>query len=408
MRGIPASFLIFFFAFVFLIELISYFGARKLIYLLQIKTRRYITSLYLLFSFSISGLLIYSFSNTELIRQSRNYTFFFIVISLTILNLLPKSFFAIMTLLSTGFRSLGRKQFQVIILAGSLLISFALILSIAHGIFIGRFNIRVEKQNLYFSNLPKQFDGFKIVQISDLHLGSFGNNPKVLAQAVQMIEKLQPDLLLFTGDIVNNFSDEYNGFTPWLKQLSGRYGKYAIQGNHDYGDYFNWPDTLSKRQNLNQIKAGLVNAGFKLLQNQSVNISVKDTSISLIGVENWGHPPFPQYADLEVAMRGIPENSFKILMSHDPAHWEAKVVHQTNISLTLSGHTHGGQFGIKIAGIEFSPIYLYQKDWGGLYQSGNQLLYVNRGLGTVGFPGRIEMRPEITLLTLFRTPGPLY
>ena len=152
----------------------------------------------------------------------------------------------------------------------------------------------------------------------------------------------------------------------------------------------------------------LISAGFTLLQNQSVNISVQDTSISLIGVENWGYPPFPQYANLEVAMKGIPENSFKILMSHDPAHWEAKVVHQTNISLTLSGHTHGGQFGIKIAGIEFSPIFLNQKNWGGLYQSGNQLLYVNRGLGTVGFPGRVEMSPEITLLTLFRTPDPHY
>jgi len=143
-------------------------------------------------------------------------------------------------------------------------------------------------------------------------------------------------------------------------------------------------------------------AGFNLLLNRWEKVSIKDTSLCIIGVENWGHKPFPQYANLDQALENIPSQAFKILLSHDPAHWEAKVVKQTDIPLTLSGHTHGGQFSIKIAGIEFSPIYFIQKNWGGLYQSGNQLLYVNRGLGTIGFPGRIEMRPEITVLTFHR------
>lgn len=403
MRGIPSSILTFFFAFVFLIELISYLGFRQLTYRATKKMQLYLGVLYLLISLSTISILVYSFSNPENIRQSRNYTFFYIVIVVSFLNLVPKTFFSIMTILSYLIRWFAGHRWQIITILGSFLISLGLILVLSYGIFIGRYQVRVEKQSLYFDNLPKQLDGFTIVQISDIHFGSFRNDPRVLKETIQKIERIQPDLLLFTGDIVNNFSEEMKGFEPYLKQLSARYGKYAIQGNHDYGDYYEWPDSVSKRNNLNQIESGLTNTGFKLLLNQWEKIVVKDTSFSLIGVENWGHRPFPQYANLEVAMNGIPTNSFKILMTHDPAHWEAIVVPQTDIPLTLSGHTHGGQFGLKIAGIEFSPIYFIQTYWGGLYKSDNQYLYVNRGLGTIGFSGRIEMNPEITLLTLFRT-----
>jgi predicted MPP superfamily phosphohydrolase len=403
MRGIPSSILTFFFAFVFLIELISYFGFRQLTYLVTKKTQWYLGILYLIISLSTIGILIYSFSNPENIRQSRNYTFFYLVIVVSFLNLLPKTFFAIMTIFCYLISWVSGKRWQIITIIGSFLIGSGIFLVLLFGIFIGRYQVIVDKQSLFFDNLPEKLDGFKIVQISDIHLGSFRNNSSVLKETVRKIEILQPDLLLFTGDIVNNFSEELNGFEPYFKQLSARYGKYAIQGNHDYGDYFEWPDSVSKRKNLDQIENGITNAGFKLLLNQWEKIVVNDTSFTLIGVENWGHRPFPQYANLEVAMKGIPSNSFKILMTHDPAHWEAIVVPQTDIPLTLSGHTHGGQFGLKIAGIEFSPIYFIQKYWGGLYKSDNQFLYVNRGLGTIGFSGRIEMNPEITLLTLFRT-----
>jgi len=402
MRGIPSSILVFFFAAVFLVELISYFGFRQLIHDASKKMQRYLGLFYLLVSIATTGILFYAFSSPEIIRQSRNYTFFYIVVLVSVLNLLPKAFFALMTILSNLFRWLvGR--WHIIILTGSFLVGSGIFSVIAYGIFIGRHQVMVESQSLYFDNLPRQLDGFKIVQISDIHLGSFGKDPKVLKETVKLVEKLQPDLLLFTGDIVNNFSEEITGFESYLGQLSAKYGKYAIQGNHDYGDYYEWPDSLGKRKNLDQIESGLTNTGFKWLLNQWETITVKDTSFSLIGVENWGHRPFPQYADLDLAVKGIPANSFKILMSHDPAHWEAIVVPQTDIPLTLSGHTHGGQFGIKIAGIEFSPIYFVQKNWGGLYKTDNQYLYVNRGLGTIGFLGRVEMKPEITLLTLYRT-----
>ena len=403
MRGIPSSFLLFFCVLVFLVELISYFGIRHLINRNSKSKIIYFSILYLLISITTTGLLLYSFANPEVIRQARNYNFFYLVISVTFLNLFPKFIFSLVTLLSLPIRWIEGKRLQLVLLAGSFIISVGFFCVIAYGIFFGRYNLNVEKKDLYFNNWPEQLDGFKIVQLSDIHLGSYGKNTEVMEKTVRIIEQLNPDLLLFTGDLVNNFSDEIKGFEPYLKQLTGRYGKYAIQGNHDYGDYSSWPDSTSKNRNLHQILSSLTDAGFKLLLNSWDKISVKDTSFSLIGVENWGHPPFHQYGKLDIAMKGVPGSSFKILMSHDPAHWNSIVVPETDIPLTLSGHTHGGQFGIKIAGIEFSPIYFIQKNWGGLYQSYNQSLYVNRGLGTIGFQGRVEMRPEITVLTLYRT-----
>lgn len=400
MRGIPSSFLVVFFALVFLAELVSYFGFRMLINLSSKKIRTYFTVFYLLVSITTTGLLLFSFSNPELIRQSRNYDFFLFVISVSFLNLFPKTVFTLLTFLSFVIRWFTNRRGQMIALSGSFLLVSGLFLVITYGIVVGKNDLKVEKHMLYFENLPKQLDGLKIVQLSDIHLGSLGNDPGLLVETRKILNSIQPDLLLFTGDIVNNFATEMDGFIPYLEQLSAKYGKFAIQGNHDYGDYSQWPDTVSKKLNLSQIRDGLSRAGFQLLLNRWKVVSIKDTSICIIGVENWGHAPFPQYASLTKAMEDIPANSFKILLTHDPAHWNAKIIPETDIPLSLSGHTHGGQFGIKWAGIEFSPIYFIQKNWGGLYKSDNQLLYVNRGLGTIGFPGRIDMRPEITLLIL--------
>lgn len=403
MRGIPSSMLLFFFAFVFLVELLTYFGVRILISKGSPRIRKVILILCVTVGISATGLLLYAFINPELIRQSRNYNFFYFVVSITFLNLIPKSIFAIFTAFSYLIRKLTFRSWQLISLAGGSILGIGIFLSILYGIVEGRYDIRLTKQSLGFPDLPSQMDGFKIVHISDIHLGSFGKNAKTLKASVEIINQLNPDIVLFTGDMVNNFGDEISGFEPYLKQITAKYGKYAIQGNHDYGDYYNWPDSVSKSKNLEQIEAGVKNAGFDLLLNQWQKISVKDTSFALIGVENWGHKPFPQYADLQIATQGIPASYFRILMTHDPAHWTSVVAPQTEIPLTLSGHTHGGQFGIRIAGIEFSPMYLISKTWGGLYQSDNKYLYVNRGLGTIGFIGRVEMRPEITLLTLHRT-----
>jgi len=351
MRGIPSSFLLVFFAFIFLVELISYSGVRLLINRVGDSMRRYLYLIYVLISVIVTGLLVYAFSNPELIRQSHNYSFFYLVILVSILNLIPKTFFALLTLISFVIRWFSGKRSQLLVLFGSLMVATGIFTLIGYGNLFGRSNLNVERLDLYFAKLPQQLDGLKIVQLSDIHLGSFNKNSSVLKETVQLVKQINPDLLLFTGDIVNNFGDEMEGFEPYLQELSAKYGKFAIQGNHDYGDYSNWPDSTSKNRNLQSIRDGLVQGGFKLLLNHWTRIEIRDTSFALIGVENWGHPPFPQYAKLDQAMEGIPQNTFRILMSHDPAHWGSIVVPNTDIPLTLAGHTHGAQFGIKIAGI---------------------------------------------------------
>jgi hypothetical protein len=401
MRFIISSFLASYFAGVILVQLISYFGVRILSSRLNAPVKKILLFLYILLSVLFLGVQFYTFSTPASSQLSR-ISFLLGVISLTLMVLVPIAFFSFITLISFIFRLLGRYKTQLLVLTGASLISCGMFLVIAYGLFFGKYDIRTERHKLQFTDLPEALDGLKIVQFSDIHIGSFGKKQKILEKASKIIVNENPDLLIFTGDIVNNFGEELNGFVPYLKLFPAKYGKIAILGNHDYGDYSQWPDSISKIKNLDQIKAGLTDSGFNLLLNLWSKINISDTSIYVAGVENWGHSPFPQYARLDEALDSIPENSFKILLTHDPAHWKAKVIQDTDIPLTLSGHTHGGQFGVKIAGIEFSPIYFVQKTWGGLYKSDSQFLYVNRGLGVIGFPGRIEMRPEITILTLHR------
>jgi len=275
------------------------------------------------------------------------------------------------------------------------------VLTLGYGVAAGKKTIRTEEIKLSVPSLPARLNGLKIVHISDIHLGGFENG-RFLKRCVDKINRIKPDLILFTGDMVNNFYQEMAGFGDELSMLNAQYGKFAILGNHDYGDYSDWDSPKNKIRNREIIMQKIRQSGFQLLLNQSEKIDMRDTSFYITGVENWGHPPFPQYARLDSALRNVPENSFRILLTHDPAHWQEKVLFETSIPLTLAGHTHGGQSAVKIAGIEFSPIYLRSKNWGGLYQENNQFLYVNRGLGCVGLPARIDMAPEITVLTLFR------
>jgi predicted MPP superfamily phosphohydrolase len=402
MRILISSFLLTFFITALIVELCSYLGMLVLIKQFSKRFKVYFSVVYFFIGFLVIGLMYYSFSNPNILRQSQNYSSIFFVISLSIIYLIPLTYFAFASILSFLIRWISNQRAQLLTLAASLLISCGIFMIIGFGIVFGKHILNVVNQQLQFQNFPKQLYGLVIVQISDLHLGTFGSNPAVLASAMTEIEKINPDILVFTGDIVNNFSSEMVGYESWLKRLPARYGKFAILGNHDYGDYSQWQDSLSKLKNLEGIRNNIENAGFELLLNKWKKLSIKDTSICIIGVENWGPPPFHQYGKLDLALNGIPDHLFKILLSHDPAYWQAKVVPETDIPLTLSGHTHGGQFGIKIAGIEFSPIYFFRKNWGGLYQADNQVLYVNRGLGCLGFPARIEMRPEITVLTLLR------
>jgi hypothetical protein len=269
------------------------------------------------------------------------------------------------------------------------------------GIAKGRFNFRIEKLTLKFPNFPKSFDGIKIIQISDIHIGGFKGYQSQVEEAIDMINTQQPDFIFFTGDLVNNFYEELDGWMPTLSRMKAKHGKYSILGNHDYGNYYHWASESEKAENFRKIEGAHAKLGFQLLNNQSVTLTHNDEKIAIIGVENWGHKPFPQYADYNKASKDVRDIPFKILLSHDPTHWDAKILNKTDVDLTLSGHTHGMQFGIRIAGTEvWSPAKYQYKRWAGLYQEGKQFLYVNRGFGYIGYPGRVGMPPEITVLEL--------
>jgi len=273
-------------------------------------------------------------------------------------------------------------------------------ISLFYGIMYGRFDFTLRKYNLNYPNLPAKFQGLKIIQISDFHLGAFLHHEDQVQEIVNIINQQNADLLLFTGDFVNNMSTEIDPFSDILKSLKARMGKYAILGNHDYGEYVPWKSVKEKQENIKNVIQKERDLGFDLLLDESRKIQIDDEFIELVGIENWGLPPFPQYGDLQKALTDTSSDSFKILMSHDPTHWDEQVLEKTNIDLTLSGHTHGAQFGIEIPGFRWSPVTLRYKRWGGLYEEGNQKLYINTGLGSIGYPGRVGMPPEITILTL--------
>ena len=280
--------------------------------------------------------------------------------------------------------------------------SAIVLLTIIYGIEIGRYNYKINKIDLKFTNLPQSFNGLKIVQISDLHIGSYNKDYKEIEKIVKIVNNQDADLLIFTGDLVNNFASELNGYIPILQKLHAAIGKYSILGNHDYGDYSSWINQQEKIKNLEEIKEAQKETGFKLLLNNSIKIKRDNEEITIIGTENWGLPPFHQYGDLTKSMANVDTNSFKILLTHDPTYWDSTVVKKTNIELTLAGHTHGMQFGISFAGKRWSPAQYMYKHWGGLYEINNQYLYVNTGIGVIGIPGRVGMPPEITVVTLYK------
>ena len=298
-----------------------------------------------------------------------------------------------------GFFSSTRKP--IIYMVG-LILSIAISINVIHGALFGTKELVVNETELEFPDLPKSYNGFKILQISDIHLGNLLKSKFLLDEVQKETKKINPDIIFFTGDLVNNFASELEGYNDVFNKITRGKQSYSILGNHDYGNYTNWKSDAIKKENFNKIEEAHKKFGFRLLNNDHVILKSNTDSIFIIGVENWGHRPFPQYANLEKAMKGIPENSFKILLSHDPAHWEEVIKNRGDIELTLSGHTHGFQWGIKKAGITFSLCYLSRKNWGGLYKYAKSQLYVTTGLGTVGVPWRINMPAEITVLTLKR------
>lgn len=354
----------------------------------------------------------------------REYKFFFLTIGFTFLFLLPKLTFLVFHFFddimhgirwvfhrvkenpnSTPSERMTRIQFFNQVGLGASAIVFG---SILYGITKGKYGFRIEQANLAFKDLPASFDGLKIVQISDAHLGSFLDNSfEEVQQAINMINDLQPDLILFTGDLVNDLADEAEPWVPYFQQLKARYGKYSILGNHDYAEYIYSGDSPNfvalRKANMVQLQDVHKRMGFRLLLNENVQVENNGESINLVGVENWGRTRFSKYGDIRKASAGIAPGSFNILLSHDPTHWEDHIMGKEPMHITLSGHTHGAQFGLESPMLHIkvspSPFFGYKR-WAGLYQEGEQYLYVNRGFGFLGFPGRVGMPPEITFITV--------
>jgi len=272
-----------------------------------------------------------------------------------------------------------------------------------YGILFNRHRYEVRRVNVVKENLSEDLDGLRIVQISDLHSGSFFD-PEGFIKGVEMINDLQPDLIFFTGDLVNNRAVEFLPFTDTFRKLRSRYGIYSVLGNHDYGDYVQWRSKEAKNSNLKRLLDIQRSMGWKVLLNDHDIVEVGKGRLAIIGVENYSAKlRFPKYGDLARATEYITNVDLQLLLSHDPSHWRSQIVTEYNdIDITFSGHTHGMQFGIELGNWQWSPIKYVYKEWAGLYRSGKQYLYVNRGFGVLGYPGRVGILPEITLMTISR------
>lgn len=334
------------------------------------------------------------------LKGPESYFWIEIFVGILFLFYTPKLIFIILNGIGRIFKRLlpALSRFMTI-LAGC--IAGLLFIILLYSITYGRYNYKTEIVEVPMENLPAAFNGFKIVQLSDLHLGSYGESYRGIARLVKEVNELQPDVIVFTGDMVNNFADEISPWITTLSQLKASYGKYAVTGNHDYGDYTHWSRPEAKEKNMQHFYSNMKQMGFQMLNNSRTPIVIQNDSIWLAGVENWGKPPFPRYGNLKAAIDSLPTDALVILLSHDPSHWRAEVL-QHSIPLTLSGHTHAMQLGIRIGSKEWSPAKYIYPEYDGLYQENRQYLYVSRGQGYLGFPGRIGLRPVITELILTR------
>jgi predicted MPP superfamily phosphohydrolase len=351
-----------------------------------------ITTLLILLAFF--GLYIWPFNPRGMSRFDFHFIF----------NVVLSIDFAVKTPLAISFIAglfFAPRSKHVIYIMG-IILSISILITMFYGSIFGSKELNVNEIEIQIKDLPRSFDGYRIAQISDIHLGSFISSKSVMKSAVNKIANANVNLILFTGDLVNNFANETAHWEAIFQSITKPIISYSILGNHDYGNYSVWDNEHSKSDNFQKIIDAHQQFGFHLLNNQNSKIVFGNDSIYIAGVENWGHPPFPQYANLDQALKGIPSNSFIILLSHDPAHWDEVIKTRNDIRLTLSGHTHGLQWGISRAGFRFSLSYLARRNWGGLYKFEDNYLYVNAGLGMVAIPWRINMPAEITIITLKR------
>lgn len=375
---------------------------------------RWVQIVYLLLSISAVVFIFYEFTKFD--RKVGQTSMTMLTLGLLLLVLIPKVLITFFMALEDVLRLLigtrnffanydkeasflpERRRFVSQIAIGIAAVPF---LSLIYGMTIGKYNFKVIRQTLFFPDLPDAFDGFKVTQISDIHSGSF-DNPDKISYAIDLINEQNSDLLLFTGDIVNTHATEMH---PWLdtfnKIQNHEFGKFSVLGNHDYGVYIDWPNEKVKEENFEAIKDLHRQIDFKLLLNENVKIKKGDAEIAIVGVENWGKH-FGERGDINLASANLNKEDFKILMSHDPSHWENVIKnHEKHFQLTLSGHTHGFQFGIEIPGfLKWSPVEYVYKQWAGLYENVGRYIYVNRGLGFHAYPGRVGIMPEITVIEL--------
>ena len=401
--------ILFLVAILLLIELYAFQAFRTLI------KSKWILMAYAMVSLGIIVFIGYQFSKFDRSIGQTKTTLF--TLGLLLLVLIPKIVLSAIMLIEDIFRVgsgaityfMGdndngsflpeRRRFISQLALGLAAIPFT---SLIYGITKGRYNYKVIKQNIFFPDLPDAFDGFTITQISDVHSGSF-DNPEKINYAIDLINQQESDIILFTGDIVNSLATEMHPWVSTFKRIKTHaFGKFSVLGNHDYGEYLDWKgNEIAKAENFKDIKQLHDDIGFKLLLNEYTRIKKGDDEIIIVGVENWGLK-FKQAGDLKKASEGLTKEDFKILMSHDPSHWDAEVnKDEKHFQLTLSGHTHGLQFGIEIPGwLKWSPAQYVYKQWAGLYETAGRYIYVNRGFGYHAYPGRVGIMPEITVIQL--------
>ena len=391
----------------FLIDLYAFQALRT------ISKNQWLHWVYFVVSIVLLGLFIYKLTGGVHGRQmtpARMYTFgFFLTLFIPKLLLIIFMFgedivrfavglFSKLAGSDDGFYLPSRRKFISTLALGVAAIPFA---SLLYGMYRGKYNYKVLKYALEFEDLPEAFDGYTITQISDIHSGSFDNEKKV-TYGINLINKQQSDIILFTGDLVNNKAEEMLPWKSHFSKLTANDGVFSVLGNHDYGDYISWSSENEKKNNLQQLKDIQKEMGWKLLLNENVTLTKNGHSIRLIGVENWGAGGFKKAGDLEKACAGVTKTDFKILMSHDPSHWTEKVKKdERNFHLTLSGHTHGMQFGIEIPGwFKWSPVKYRYENWAGIYEEMGRFINVNRGFGFLAYPGRVGIWPEVTVIQL--------
>jgi len=377
------------------------------------RSRQVVQYGYLLISVGVTVLFLLgfgSFSTAQGMRPFHEY-----MLSLFITFFVTKIFFVI--ILSLGdlgrflvgiFNHIGKSGAQTVsyfperrkfISEIAILVAAVPFTGFMYAMLRGKYDYKVHRQTLYYDDLPDAFDGFTITQLSDIHSGSF-DSTEAMQRGIDMAQSQKSDLFVFTGDLVNNAAWEIEQYIPNFSQLRAPYGQFSILGNHDYGDYIQWDSESEKAANLDKLKEHHKDLGYRLLLDENVEIEKDGQKISLIGVQNWGRG-FIKVGDLNKAMRGVDKDAFKILLSHDPTHWEEQVRYNPiDIHLTLSGHTHGAQFGVEVAGFRWSPVQYRYLDWAGLVNEKNRYLYVNRGFGFLAFSGRLGIWPEITVITL--------